>query len=130
MVKPKPVMGWLRVSLCLLASAIPLNCWADFPRLPAIEPVEIFVRESLKPAQERYYRDGFLYYLGPSKAIVLTEKEGCFGRTARSAMTGTSLRGASKALESCLTTKGVCSTRESFERVFLHVVHTSMLLGK
>ena len=65
MVKPKPVMGWLSVSLGLLLSVIPLNCRADFPRLPAIEPVEIFVRKSLKLAQERYYRDGFLYYLGP-----------------------------------------------------------------
>ena len=67
MVKPKPVMGWLGVSLSLLMSIIPMSSWADFPRLPAIKPVEIFVRESLKPAQERYYRDGFLYYLGPVK---------------------------------------------------------------
>jgi hypothetical protein len=32
---------------------------------PSVEPVEVFPRATLRPTQEQYFRDGFLYYLGP-----------------------------------------------------------------
>ena len=64
---------------------------------------------------------------GPSKAIILKE---LFWKNGKVRYDGDFIEERLEGLESCLTTKGVCSTRESFERVFLHVVHTSMLLGK
>jgi hypothetical protein len=65
--KSNSVLNRLNVSLSFLVIIVPMNVWADFPRLPAVGLVEIFVRESLKPEQERYYRDGVLYYLGVIK---------------------------------------------------------------
>lgn len=56
--------GWACGCL-VFGSLMPPMVQADFPKLPTVDPVEIFQRDSLRPDQQRYYRDGFLYYLGP-----------------------------------------------------------------